>query len=316
MALNTAFIAALNPAKMDEARIWYLSGAYAKMDVKPVAELIATGDRLRKPAPDAPKDGDDVLESTDLPEPSVGLLSGSVGFGKTTTPTSVSVFGIMEDDKKVCMISPTVWPLANNVVATEQAVAASRASTSSQPGKANTNFVYFIKTPSGNPPGITRVDASTGKTLSLLNASPKAKSRMSAAYISPTGAGSDEVPYLYYMQSNKMVEYDVYKQTPTIIPGITSLPDTTPMALCEFKGVPYIFWFSNEFRLMYSKRQSGAWTSGVLVPGNSGGDSPPPADSQSDLDVVTTNDQLHILIFYLAQESENAYDYFAWLSPV
>ncbi|KAJ8108284.1 hypothetical protein ONZ43_g6476 [Nemania bipapillata] len=323
MALNTAFAAALNPAKMDEVRIWYLSGSYAKMDVKSVAELTA-GDRFKTPAHSAPKDPDDVTEPApkepdnilEPADPSIGLLSGSVGFGKSTTPTSVSVFGIMEDDKKVCMISPTVWPLAKNVVATEQAIAASRANASAQPGKANTNFVYFIKTPSGNPPGINRVDATTGKTVSLLNASPKAKSRMCAAYISPSGVGGDEVPFLYYMQSDKMVEYNVYNETPTIIRGITSLPDTTPMALCEFKGLPYLFWFSNEFRLMYSKRQSGTWTAGVLVPGNEGGDSPPPADSQSDLDVVTTNDQLHILVFYLAQESENPYDYFAWMNPV
>ncbi|KAI1746879.1 hypothetical protein F4782DRAFT_523068 [Xylaria castorea] len=313
MALNTAFTAALNPAKMDEVNIWYLSGAYAKMDVKSVADLIAAGDPIKNPAPGAPKDEDDVTEPA---EPRLGLLSGSVGFGKATTPTSVSVFGIMEDDKKVCMISPTVWPLGNNIVATEQAVAASRASTNGQPGKAHTNFVYFIKTSSGNPPGIIRVDASTGKTVSLLNASPKAKSRMCAAYISPSGAGGDEVPFLYYMQSDKMVEYNVYNQTPAIIPGITSLPDTTPMALCEFKGLPYLFWFSNEFKLMYSKRQNGAWTAGVLVPGNAGGGSPPPADNQSDLDVVTTNDQQHILVFYLAQESEVPYDHFAWLSPV
>lgn len=66
---------------------------------------------------------------------------------------------------------------------------------------------------------------------------------------------------------------------------------------------------------MYSKRQGGKWSAGVLVPGNEGGDSPPPADNQSDLDVVTTNDQLHILVFYLAQESESPYDYFAWLNP-
>lgn len=51
----------------------------------------------------------------------------------------------MEEDKKVCMISPTVWPLGNNIVATEQAVAASRANTSGQPGRAKTDFVYFIK---------------------------------------------------------------------------------------------------------------------------------------------------------------------------
>lgn len=91
MALNTAFAAALNPAKMDEVRIWYLKGAYAKMDVKSVADLIAAGDHLKNPAPGlpgAPQDEDDVAEPA---EPSIGLLSGSVGFGKATTPTSVRI---------------------------------------------------------------------------------------------------------------------------------------------------------------------------------------------------------------------------------
>ncbi|KAI1359325.1 hypothetical protein F5Y08DRAFT_319882 [Xylaria arbuscula] len=312
MALNTAFAAALNPAQPEEIRIWYLQGDYAKMDVKSVNNLIVDGSHLKQPTR-GPGGGDDLKDP--VPTPSVGLLSNSVGFAKATAAASVSVYGIMEDDKKVCIISPTVWPLAKNVVASEQAVAASRANASGQPGNAKTEFVYFIKTPSGSLPGITRLDAGTGKTVSLLNAFPNAKSRLRALYMSPDRTANNEVPFLYYMQNKNMVEYHVYDQTPTIITGVSSLPDTTPMAICEFNGVPYLFWFSNEYKLMYSKRETGKWSSGVLVPGNQSGGSPPPADSQSDLDVVTTSDGEHILVLYLVQESENPYDVFAWLEP-
>jgi len=66
---------------------------------------------------------------------------------------------------------------------------------------------------------------------------------------------------------------------------------------------------------MYSKRKNGKWTTQAQVPGNDGGELPEPAYSQSDLDVVTTDDDQHILIFYLTNGSTNPYDYFAWMEP-
>jgi len=51
-------------------------------------------------------------------------------------------------DKKVCMISPTVWPLRKDdiyIVASERAVAASRAAEKFKPGNAIVDVVFFIK---------------------------------------------------------------------------------------------------------------------------------------------------------------------------
>ncbi|KAI0467052.1 hypothetical protein F4859DRAFT_518481 [Xylaria cf. heliscus] len=90
-------------------------------------------------------------------------------------------------------------------------------------------------------------------------------------------------------------------------PGIIRVDASIGRTACLLKASP-----KDKSRI----RQSGTWTAGVLAPGNAGGDSPPLADIQSDLNVVTTNDQLHILVFYLVQESESPYDHLAWLVPV
>ncbi|KAI1174724.1 hypothetical protein F4777DRAFT_599211 [Nemania sp. FL0916] len=313
MALYNALATNLNLAEKTEVMIWYLSGPYAKLDIKSVEELISTSGQVTKPAPSALED-ENKDDATERREPRVSLLEGNVGFGKASTSVVLSIFGVMDDDKRVCMISPTFVPLGNNV-ASERVTAASMADINSQPGITNTINVFFIGTSAQGLLGVMRVDTSTGITSSLLNASPNANSRLCAVYLSPGDVGSARVPFLYYMQTERIIEYNVYDQTPTIIRGISNLPGTTPIAISELNAVPYLFWFSSEFKLMYSKRQKGEWTSGAPVPRNGGGESPPLANDRTDLDVVTTNDSKYILIFYLAEDSTDPYNHFAWLNP-
>ncbi|GAP85317.1 hypothetical protein SAMD00023353_1002040 [Rosellinia necatrix] len=311
MSLACAFAAALNPAKKEEIFIWYLKDGCAQVERKAVRDFLDEP-TSRTPASVRAETDDDFVAAADAAAPNYEPFSSCVNFGCAAHETAMFVFGI-RDDKAVCMVSPTYCKLAKKAVATEYTIAACARHKQGTPGALEKVSVFYIEKPTNENVKVKQFDLDTRK-YSTLVASPNQDSQLCATYMVPVGH-TTKVPFVFYQRGTTIVEHDTVNKIDNVLTKISGIPKTTPLATCEFQNSTFLFWLSSGFVLMYCRRQDGKWGQATAVPANPGGSEPQIADTQSDLAVVAYPAKNCILIYYLAKDSEQDYDYFTWKEP-
>lgn len=87
------------------------------------------------------------------------------------------------------------------------------------------------------------------------------------------------------------------------------------MAICIYKTVPVLFYFSTDGVLMVTEHTQDNWQESRAVSPTGGDHLPREAHPNSDLAAVADRTSNTIVLYYREKDSENEYDTYVWREP-